>query len=102
MKRRLIPGALALVPLALAAWQGQNKTTPPRAFDVASVKSNLSGNGNFSMGTSHGRLTATNVPVRMLVLKAFHAKEFQISGEPGWFGTERLGRKDESTLSGRQ
>ena len=41
------------------------------------------------MGASHGRLTATNVPVRMLVLKAFHAKEFQVSGEPGWFGTER-------------
>jgi uncharacterized protein (TIGR03435 family) len=89
MKRRLIPGALALVPLALAAWQWQNKTTPSRAFDVASVKPNLSGSGGFSMGTSHGRLTATNVPVRMLVLKAFHAKEFQVSGEPGWFGAER-------------
>jgi uncharacterized protein (TIGR03435 family) len=74
MKRGLIPGALALVPLALAAWQGQNKTATLRAFDVVSVKPNLSGGGGFSMGTSHGRLTATNVPVRMLVLKAFHAK----------------------------
>jgi uncharacterized protein (TIGR03435 family) len=89
MKRGLIPGAVILVPLTLAAWQGQNNSTPPRAFDVASVKPNLSGGGNFSMGTSRGRLTATNVPVRMLVLKAFHAKEFQVSGEPGWFGTER-------------
>ena len=50
MKRRLISGALALVPLAIAAWQGQNKKTPPRTFDVASVKPNLSGGGNFQHG----------------------------------------------------
>lgn len=89
MKRMLIPGTLALLPLLLAAWQGQNKTTALPAFDVASVKPNLSGTGGFSMGTSHGRLTATNVPVRMLILKGFHAKEFQVSGGPGWLGTER-------------
>jgi len=41
------------------------------------------------MGTSHGRLTATNVPVRMLILKAFHVKDFQVTGGPWWLGTER-------------
>jgi uncharacterized protein (TIGR03435 family) len=61
----------------------------PPAFDAASVKPNLSGTGGFSMGTSHGRLTATNVPVRTLILKGFHAKEFQVTGGPGWLETER-------------
>src|SRR5580692_8522282 len=61
----------------------------PPAFDAASVKPNTSGTGGFGMGTSHGRLTATNVPVRMLILKGFHAKEFQVTGGPGWLGTER-------------
>ena len=61
----------------------------PPAFDVASVKLNTSGTGSFGMGTSHGRLTATNVPVRMLILKGFHAKEFQLTGGPGWLDTER-------------
>src|SRR5579863_7711314 len=56
----------------------------PPAFDVASVKPNTSGTGNFSMGTSHGRLTATNVSVRTLILKGF-----QVTGGPGWLGTER-------------
>lgn len=41
------------------------------------------------MGTSHGRLTATNVPLRILIQKGFHVKDFQISGGPGWVGTER-------------
>jgi uncharacterized protein (TIGR03435 family) len=61
----------------------------PPAFDAASVKPNTSGTGGFSMGTSHGRLTASNVPVRTLILKGFHAKDFQVTGGPGWLETER-------------
>jgi len=61
----------------------------PPAFDAASVKPNTSGSGGFSMGTSHGRLTATNVPVRTLILKGFHAKDFQVTGGPAWLETER-------------
>ncbi len=56
MKQRLIPPGLALVPLALAAWQRQNKTTSPPAFDVASVKPNLSGSGGLNMGWSLQRV----------------------------------------------
>jgi uncharacterized protein (TIGR03435 family) len=61
----------------------------PPAFDAASVKPNTSGTGGFSMGTSHGRLTATNVPVRTLILKGFHSKDSQVTGGPGWLETER-------------
>jgi uncharacterized protein (TIGR03435 family) len=61
----------------------------PLAFDAASVNPNTSSTGGFSMGTSHGRLTATNVPVRALILKGFHAKDFQVTGGPGRLETER-------------
>jgi uncharacterized protein (TIGR03435 family) len=61
----------------------------PAAFDVASVKLNTSFTGGFSMGTKNGRLTATNVSVRTLILKGFHAKDFQVTGGPGWLETER-------------
>jgi len=68
-----------------AAWaQSPPKSPSPRAFDSASIKPNTSGSGGFSMGTSHGRLTATNVPVQTLIEKAFLLKEFQVSGGPGW------------------
>jgi uncharacterized protein (TIGR03435 family) len=80
MIKRMIGVALAV---AMAFAQ------KPPAFDAASVKPNLGGTGGFSMGTSHGRLTATNVTVRTLILKGFHAKDFQVAGGPGWLETER-------------
>ena len=69
--------------------QSPVKTVPPQMFDVASVKPNLSGSGSVSAGTSRGRLTATNISVRTLILKAFHVQDFQVSGGPGWLGSER-------------
>jgi uncharacterized protein (TIGR03435 family) len=61
----------------------------PRPFDVSSVKPNTSGRGGFSMGPKNGRLTATNAPVLMLIQQAFHMKDFQVSGGPGWLTSER-------------
>lgn len=57
------------------------------------------------MGTSHGRLTATNVSVRTLILKAFHAKDFQVSGGPGWLATERydvVAKTENTTISDKE
>jgi len=86
-----------------AAWaQSPPKSPSPRAFDSASIKPNTSGSGGFSMGTSHGRLTATNVSVQTLVEKAFLLKEFQVSGGPGWLATERydiVAKIDAGTIS---
>jgi uncharacterized protein (TIGR03435 family) len=61
----------------------------PRAFDVASVKLNASGGLGVSMRTKNGLLTATNAPVLMMIQQAFHVKDFQVSGGPGWLATER-------------
>jgi uncharacterized protein (TIGR03435 family) len=83
----VVAGSLAAMLAVLA--QGQSGKAKRPAFDVASVKPNTGGGGGFSMGTKNGRLTATNVPVRMLIVKGFHVKEFQLSGGPGWLDSER-------------
>lgn len=41
------------------------------------------------MRTSHGRLTASNVTMRMVMQKTFHVKDLQIAGGPAWIGTDR-------------
>ena len=61
----------------------------PRAFDVASVKLNVSGGGGVTMRTQHGRLTIGNAPLMQIIQQAFLVKDFQVSGGPGWITTER-------------
>jgi len=62
----------------------------PKPFDVAAIKPNKTGSNGISMGTSHGRLTASNVTARTLILKAFQLRDIQLSGGPGWISTERF------------
>ncbi len=57
------------------------------------------------MGTSHGRLTATNVSVRALILQAFHIKDFQLTGGPAWLADERfdiVAKTEDATISDDQ
>lgn len=56
-------------------WLGRTPVQPQTGFDVATIKPDRSGSGSTTMRTSHGRLTASNVTVRML-------KQFQISRGP--------------------
>jgi uncharacterized protein (TIGR03435 family) len=65
-------------------------TPAPKPFDVAAIKPNKSGSDNTSMRTSHGWLTASNVTVRTLILKAFQLRDVQLSGGPEWIHTERF------------
>lgn len=67
--------------------QSRNSSVTP--FDVASIKPNQSGSRSVMMRTSHGRLTATNVTVRMLIRSGFHVRDSQISGGPDWLDTEK-------------
>jgi uncharacterized protein (TIGR03435 family) len=64
---------------------------PARAqsFDVVSIKPNNSSSGRSSETTNPGRVIAVNLPVSWLIEAAFGAKEFQISGGPGWLSTDR-------------
>ena len=70
----------------LAAPGQERGSTPPLAFEVASVKENTS--GGFGAGIDYpagGRLTAENMSPKMLIASAFRIQPFQISGGPSWF-----------------
>jgi uncharacterized protein (TIGR03435 family) len=71
---------------AVASLYAQND-----AFEVASIKANKSGQPFVQVGMAPGgRFTATNVPVRQLILMAYQVQPFQIEGAPDWTTTERF------------
>ncbi|HEX4278242.1 MAG TPA: TIGR03435 family protein [Bryobacteraceae bacterium] len=59
-------------------------------FEVASIKPNASGSDMVRLDFHGGRLTAENVSLRMLVMRAFKAKDFEISGGPSWMNSDRF------------
>ena len=78
-------------PVPLRA-QGQ----PPRRFEVASVKKNVSGENRMRMITQPGgRLTVTNAPLQFLVAVAFQVVDpeplvrARVLGGPDWIESER-------------
>ena len=83
----LLLAASLFAPLAQSQIQAPRPS--PRPFDVAAIKPDKTGSNSASMSTSHGRLTATNVTARTLILRAFQLKDIQISGGPGWIDTDR-------------
>ena len=86
---------LVLVGISLAADAIQAQDRPP-AFEVASVKpSNPSATGPLGMfpmviPAPNGRLTATNIPLRVLVRMAYGVQDFQIEGGPSWQMSQRF------------
>ena len=65
--------------LAVSAWGQQ--------FEVVSVKPNKTGSGNSSTNSDQGRLTATNVSLRSLIVMAYGLKDYQVEG-PDWLREE--------------
>ena len=60
------------------------------AFEVASIKRNLSGKTRIVQGLQPGgRYVATNIPLRMLIMRAYRLWEFHLVGGPDWVNTER-------------
>jgi len=58
-------------------------------FEVVSVKPNKSMSNSSSSRTNQGRLTATNVSLRSLIVRAYGMKDYQVEG-PDWFRSERF------------
>jgi uncharacterized protein (TIGR03435 family) len=58
-------------------------------FEVVSVKPNQSGSNGSSMNTNQGRLTATNVSLRSLIVMAYGLKDYQVEGQD-WLREERF------------
>jgi uncharacterized protein (TIGR03435 family) len=85
MRQLVVTTLLAGTLAAAMAAQQQDAT-----FEVASVKSNTSGesNGNMRMQPG-GRVTATNMPVRPIITFAYQLAQYQLVGGPAWLTTDR-------------
>ncbi len=57
-------------------------------FEVASVRLNTSG-GNPQLRNEPGRLNVSNMTLKALMRYAYMARDFQISGGPAWFDSDR-------------
>jgi uncharacterized protein (TIGR03435 family) len=81
---------IMLASLVLAAVLSSFAQDKP-AFEVASVKPNKSGDNRVMLGFQPGgRVTASNVTLRMLIRQAWRIQDFQIVGGPGWIGSDRF------------
>src|SRR5687767_8160108 len=61
------------------------------AFEVVSVKRNLSNSDRQSMQLlPGGRVEVTNTPLRRLILTAYELFPQQLSGGPGWIDSDRF------------
>ena len=58
-------------------------------FEAVSIKPNDSGSGSSHTSSNQGRLTATNVSLRSLILQAFGLGDYQLTG-PDWLSTQRF------------
>src|SRR5262249_5858014 len=65
----------------------QDPSTPPPAFEAASVKRSPPQQGS-TMKADPGRLTCVNVPLKRYVIAAWGLKDYQVSA-PDWMNEER-------------
>src|SRR5690349_11566773 len=76
------------------------------SFEVASIKpSDPDAKGSQIRFMPGGGLNMTNVPLRNLITFAYDVRDFQVSGGPGWVGTERFdltARPDRAAADGLQ
>jgi uncharacterized protein (TIGR03435 family) len=83
-----LAGAVTIMILACGAWA--QSPTPPTRFDVATVKPNAANDNLFAYrGLPGGALSATGVPLKMLIMEAYNVKAFRVAGEPDWVNTAR-------------
>jgi uncharacterized protein (TIGR03435 family) len=96
MRHLTFAAAIAAI-LASAPLSGQQPAPPatdpnaPVSFEVATVKANKSGDqgGNLRRQPG-GRITATNMPLRTLIIFAYQLQQFQLVGGPGSTATDRF------------
>jgi uncharacterized protein (TIGR03435 family) len=58
-------------------------------FEVASVKPNKSSSYRSSFTTDRGRVMATNVSLKGLIMRAYRVQDYQVDG-PDWLSSERF------------
>jgi bla regulator protein blaR1 len=81
--------ALALAAFLATAAAGQNQPAPS-AFTVASIRPTAVNDDGFSYrGLPGGELIATGVTLKLLIMEAYGVRAYQVSGGPGWIGSDR-------------
>jgi uncharacterized protein (TIGR03435 family) len=58
-------------------------------FEVATIKPSAPGVGSSSTNSTNGFLQITNQTLRTIIQYAYNVRDFQISGGPGWMGSDR-------------
>ncbi len=79
--------------------------TKPLEFEVAAIKpADPDAHGSSMMTDRAGGLNVTNMPLRALITFSYGIRDFQLSGGPGWVGTERFDiiAKTERVESGQE
>jgi uncharacterized protein (TIGR03435 family) len=74
--------------VSLTACLGWGQAAP--AFDVTTVRPNLSLTSGGTGSLRGGRLALPNVTLKSLLLMAYQVKQYQVVGGPGWIGTDKF------------
>src|SRR5215472_15110591 len=74
---------------AIAVFLFLSATAAAQVFEVASIKPGDQNVTEWGINESQNGITAHNSPVRDLLMYAFDAKEYQLSGGPKWLETMR-------------
>ena len=86
----LIIGVAALGSTRLPAEQAPAPADDRPAFEVASIRRNVSVSDSASVRAQPGgRLTVTNNSLRNIIRNAYNVQNFQIVGGPGWIESDR-------------
>jgi uncharacterized protein (TIGR03435 family) len=63
----------------------------PSAFEVADVKVNKSGEARMAVDfLPGGKLSMRNVPMKVMVMMAYHVRPEAVTGGPGWIESDRF------------
>jgi uncharacterized protein (TIGR03435 family) len=89
-----IVAAVAAISIAIGVWRVDAQTPPPAGdtpkFEVAAVRPNKATDLRAGIQIQPGgRFTATNMPLRALIVHAYNLMPFQLVG-PDWLDSERF------------
>jgi uncharacterized protein (TIGR03435 family) len=92
MKRLIVQLTRAVVALTLLSHSffSQDSVGVKPSFEAVSIKPNVSGSGSSGTSTNQGRLRATNVTLKMLIMNSYRVQDFQVIGGPDWIDTARF------------
>ncbi len=90
--RGVLFGMARMLTIALPMAAGWAQSTPPakpQEFEVATVKASApDARGTMINIQPGGVLTVKNAPLKQLITMCYDLREFQVSGGPGWLGTD--------------